>query len=97
MFPVQEGSRLLGCVTVRQVKDVPKDRWGQATIGDIVKPCGSDNTVDADMDALKVLSLMRRTGNNQLMVTERGQLVGIIVLKDMMKLLALKMDLDDIQ
>ncbi|MDH3743452.1 MAG: CBS domain-containing protein [Hyphomicrobiales bacterium] len=96
MFPVAEDSHLHGCVTVRQAKEVPKDRWDQVTVGEIVKPCGSDNTIDANEDALKALSMMRRTGSNQLMVMEGGQLVGIVALKDMLKLLALKVDLDDL-
>ena len=57
MFPVAEDSRPLGCVTVRQAKDVPKDRWDQVTVGEIVKPYGSDNTIDANEDALKALSI----------------------------------------
>ena len=37
---------------------------------------------------------MNRTGNSRLMVVERGQLVGVITLKDMLKFLDLKIDLE---
>jgi Zn-dependent protease len=96
MFPVTEDSRLLGSVTVRQVKTVPKDAWNRVTVGDIAAPCGSENTIEVNEDAVKALSVMRRTGNSRLMVTERGRLVGIVALKDMLKLLALKIDLGEI-
>ncbi len=81
---------------MRQLKAVPKDEWNRATVADIAEPCRSENTVDVNDDAVKALSVMGRTGNSRLMVTERGRLVGIVALKDMLKLLALKIDLDEI-
>jgi len=96
MFPVTDDSDLLGSVNVRQLKAVPKDEWNRATVGDIAEPCRRENTIDVNDDAVKALSVMGRTGNSRLMVTERGRLVGIVALKDMLKLLALKIDLDEI-
>jgi len=43
------------------------------------------------------LSRMQRSGNSRLMVTENGRLVGIVTLKDMLKLLALKIDLEGVE
>jgi len=94
MFPVCDGDRLIGCVTSAQVKDIPKDQWGWRTAGDLAKPCSTDNTIDSETDAMKALSVMNRTGNSRLMVVERGQLVGVITLKDMLKFLDLKIDLE---
>ena len=96
MFPVTDDSRLLGCVSVRQVKGVPKEAWGRVTVGEILEPCGGENTVDVEEDAMKALSAMQRTGNSRFMVTERGRLIGIIALKDMLKMLALKIDLEEV-
>jgi hypothetical protein len=33
MFPVVDGERLLGCVSTREVKEVPREEWNQRTIG----------------------------------------------------------------
>lgn len=96
MFPVMEDSHLLGCVTIDQVKDVPKQEWDRVTLRNIVRPCGPDNAIDADEDSLKALSIMRHTGSSRLLVTENGRLIGIVALKDLLKLLALKVDLDEI-
>ena len=46
---------------------------------------------------MKALSRMQRAGNSRLMVTENGQLVGSVTLKDMLKLLALKIDLEGVE
>jgi len=95
LFPVTEDSQLIGCVTTRVIKEVPRERWGVKTIGAIATPSSSDNTIEADTDAAKALSLMQRSANSRLLVTDDGRLVGIIALKDLLKLLALKMDLEE--
>ena len=45
---------------------------------------------------MKALSTMNRTNASRLMVVEGNVLVGVIALKDVMKLLSLKMDLEKI-
>jgi len=94
MFPVCDGDRLVGCVNSDQVKQVPKDQWPQQTVGQMIKPCSPENTVSPEIDAVKALSIMNRTGNSRLMVVDGGQLVGIVTLKDMLKFLDLKIDLE---
>ena len=42
------------------------------------------------MDAMEALDIMNRTGNSRLMVVENGRLVGIVTLKDLMEVLALR-------
>ena len=94
MFPVVENGKLLGCITSQQVKGIPRPRWNQFKVGDFVQKCSPLNTIDPEVDALKALSLMSRTGNSRLMVVEGDELVGIVALKDMLTLLTLKMDLE---
>lgn len=91
MFPVVESGRLIGCITVRQVKEVPKEERLNKTVGDLKMECSPDNTVNPQEDAMKVLSTMNRTGISRLMVVENGHLVGIITLKDMLSFLSLKL------
>lgn len=94
LFPVADDRRALGLVGTRQVKQVPRDQWNVATVADIMEPCSPDNTIGPRSDAVRALSLMRRRNNGRLLVVENGQLVGIVALKDMLELLALKMDLE---
>jgi len=96
MFPVVEnGNRLVGCVTTRQIKEIPRTEWAAKKVGDLAEKCGEDNTISAQTDAVKALSAMHRTGNSRLMVVEKDHLVGVIALKDMLEFLSLKMDLED--
>lgn len=40
---------------------------------------------------------MNRTGNSRLLVVDKGRLVGIISLKDILALLAVKLDLGEVE
>ena len=96
MFPVVEDSdRLLGCVTTKQIKEIPRDEWRQKTVGEIAAQCSPENTIEPQADAMKALSVMNRTGNSRLMAVEGGRLIGIIALKDLLELLSLKVELED--
>ena len=95
MYPVVEGGELIGCITSRQVKDVPRDQWTSRTVGNVANRCSPENTIDPAADALKALSVMSRTGNSRLMVVDDGKLVGIITLKDIMGFISIKLELDE--
>ncbi len=94
-FPVMEDGRLLGCITTREVKEVPRERWDRVTVGELVMRCSPENTVSPDTDAVQALALMNRTGFSRLMVMEGARLVGLVTLKDMMKFLSLKVELEE--
>ena len=63
MFPVvEDGRKLIGCVTSKQMKEIPPDEWPSKRVGEIADGCSPDNTVGPDEDAMKALSTMNRTG-----------------------------------
>ncbi len=94
MFPVCDGDILLGCITSSQVGRIQRERWKGLTVADLVKPCSAENTISPHADAVMALSIMNRTGNSRLMVVDAGRLVGIVTLKDMLKFLDIKIDLE---
>jgi Zn-dependent protease/predicted transcriptional regulator len=95
LFPVvEEGNRVRGCVTMQRVKAIPREEWRNTTAGEIALACSPDNTVDLKADAVEALSLMNRTGSSRLMVIDGNRLVGIISLKDLLKFLELKVELE---
>ncbi len=95
MFPVVDQDRLVGCVSTRTVRDVPREEWDDRRVSEIVEPCSERNTIDPDADALKALSRMNRSGASRMIVARNGHLEGIISLKDMMRLIALKIELEE--
>jgi CBS domain-containing protein len=95
MYPVMEGQELVGCISTRQVKEVPRNEWERRTAGEMALRCSPQNAIAPDTDAVKALTVMNRTGNSRLLVVDKGRLVGIISLKDILALLAVKMDLGE--
>lgn len=94
LFPVTADTRLMGCVGIREIKPIPREKWGWVLVRDIMAGCSAENTVSADEDSVRALGLMRRTGNSRLMVVQDGRLVGLVTLKDLLHLISLKMDLE---
>jgi Zn-dependent protease len=97
MYPVMEGQELVGCISTRQVKEVPRNEWERRTVGEMALRCSPQNAIAPDTDAVKALSVMNRTGNSRLLVVDGGRLVGIISLKDILALLAVKLDLGEVE
>jgi Zn-dependent protease/predicted transcriptional regulator len=97
MYPVMSFGKLSGCISVSQAAQVPRDQWATQTVGAVALPCNEDTTVGPDDYANQALAIMNRTGNSRLLVVESGHLVGIIALQDMLKLVTLKMELNDFE
>ena len=95
MFPVMAGDKLAGCITTRQVKDIPREAWDRETIREAASPCSEDNTISPDTDAIKALAMMNQTGQSRLLVVENGRLVGLVSLKDLLDFFSLKMELEE--
>jgi Zn-dependent protease/predicted transcriptional regulator len=94
MFPVVDGGRLIGCVGLRDIKQLPREQWGTTAIRTVMRECSPENTVRPEADALDALTRMHKSGNGRLLVTENGALVGIVTLKDMLKFMSIKLDLE---
>lgn len=97
MYPVTRNGELLGCVTLERLKSIPQREWERRRVGEIVQSCGADNVVDADSDAMEALSTMHRTGQSRLMVVDDGRLVGVLTLKDLMRMLSTKVELEALE
>jgi len=97
MFPVVENGKLLGCVSTRTIKELPKEEWSRQSVSSIVDKCSADNTVSPNDDAMRALAKMSKSGASRLMVVEGDRLLGILALKDLLKFLALKIELEGTQ
>ena len=94
VFPVVRDGRLLGCVTTTQVSGVGEDQWDQRTVAEIIEPCSQDNIIAPETDTLEAMTKMQRTGRSPLLVVDRGQLVGILSLRDLLEYLMLKLQFE---
>lgn len=95
MFPVLANGRLAGCVTTRDVAKLPREEWDQQPVGAIASPCTPEMTITADTDAVDALARMHRARQSRLLVMEGDGLAGILTLKDLLRFLALRIELEE--
>ncbi len=95
MFPVVDANKLLGCVSTKQVQETSREEWDRKTVRELAIQCSTENTIGPQADAMEALSKMNRTGSSRLIVVEGDHAVGMIALKDMLKFLSIKVELDE--
>lgn len=90
LFPVVDEGRLLGCAGLAQVKQVPREDWDRTPVRKICMSACAGNSIEAGADAAAALESMQRNKTSRLMVTDDGQLVGMLVLKDLLRYLGIR-------
>jgi len=86
-FVVEDQGRLIGLITLRDVSRIPRDRWGQATVSEAMRPGTELRTVSPDTPVLDALKIMVRNDINQLPVVSHGSLQGVVSRSQIMQLL----------
>ncbi|MGD8494806.1 MAG: site-2 protease family protein [Gemmatimonadales bacterium] len=81
-FPVLDGGRLVGLVTLGQVKDVPRAEWPARSVADVMTPTSDRAAVTPGSPITEVLDEMRDTDTGRVLVARDGELVGIISAAD---------------
>jgi len=94
MFPVVQGDRLVGCVSVDDVRHIDRNEWPRRQMGEIVSPCSEANTIAPDKDAFEALKQMNNYRVGRFMVVEDGRLVGMLSFRDLQEFLSLKLELE---
>lgn len=94
-FPVVENGRLLGAISMKEIKDLPRERWDSMRVGDLMVAATEANMIAPGADAMAALTAMQKRGASRLMVVEGGSLIGILSLKDLLKRLSLQLELED--
>jgi CBS domain-containing protein len=77
-FPVVDEERVLGIITLHNVKEIPREQWESVKVEDAMTPLEEMKTVSPDDDLFTVMRQMTEEGVNQMPVVESGQLVGMI-------------------
>jgi Zn-dependent protease/CBS domain-containing protein len=82
-FPVEEGGRTVGLLTLRGVRRVPREQWPTRRVREAMVPLGGQVVVvpDARMDG--VLGKLEDGEANRVLVVEGGEVVGIITPSDL--------------
>jgi Zn-dependent protease/CBS domain-containing protein len=77
-FLVTDDGRLLGLVTLHEVKATPRERWGDVRVDDVMRATSRLVTVRPDEDLLVALARMDEARVAQMPVLSEETLVGLI-------------------
>ena len=92
-YPVTENEKIIGIITLKQVKEVPRDQWREKTVREVMLPIQEEMRLDPDGEAVDALQKMIRSGEGRLPVVKDGKVVGMVTRRDILNLLEIKTDL----
>jgi predicted transcriptional regulator len=75
---ITSGGRLVGLITLHDVRQVPRQHWGEVHVGEVMVPLERPHVVRPGQSLNDVLPLMAQWDVNQLPVVQDGQLVGML-------------------
>jgi Zn-dependent protease/CBS domain-containing protein len=93
-FPVASDGHLEGIVTTQALARFPREEWDRHTVAEAMQSELNGLRVAPQTDALDALERMQRSGSSRLLVMDGDRLVGIISLKDLLRFLNLKLELE---
>ncbi len=91
-FPVLEGERLVGLVTLEDVRKVPRTRWDGTLVREIMTPVEKLDVVTPREDVSEALNKLSSRDVRQLPVVEDGHLLGMLRQQDIVRWLQLHSD-----
>src|SRR4030043_616198 len=77
-FPVIDDGKFLGILTLKEVKDVPRENWGKVKVSEAYIPHEKRGEISPDADAIKALELMIKEDKGRIAVTEKDRIIGLI-------------------
>ena len=86
-FPVMEGDKLLGLVTLHQIQNVPRGKWQTTRVAEVMIPFERLVRARLDEDLTKVLEEMARADVNQMPVVDDGKFLGMVTRGNILALL----------
>ncbi|HEV2364167.1 MAG TPA: site-2 protease family protein [Caulobacteraceae bacterium] len=93
-FPVTQDGRLVGCIGTTEIAGLARDEWPRLTVAERMRPCPEGQTIAPQADALQAMEKMGAAGAPRLYVVAEGRLVGVLTSKDLLGLLAVKLELE---
>jgi len=93
-YPVVQDGKLLGIVTLQCVRALPKDRWNDTTVAQIMVSCERTVKIGPDAAAADAMAKMARQRVGRLLVTAGDdRLLGILTNGDLMRSIQVRIDL----
>ena len=77
-FPVFADGKFLGFITLKEIKNIPREDWTKVKVSDVLIPHQADWEVSPEDDVMKALELMITKDKGRIAVTEDHNIIGLI-------------------
>ncbi len=94
-YPVAADGHLEGVITTAALAEFPREEWDRHFVAEAMRRDLRAISLPPGADALQALERMQRTGVSRLLITDGDKLLGLVSLKDLLRFLQLKLDLQD--
>jgi Zn-dependent protease/CBS domain-containing protein len=81
-FPVIVGGEPAGLVTLHQLREVPRERWRDTRIADVMLPLDPSLVVAPGENMMTVMERLQQSPAKRVVVMQDGRLIGIITARD---------------
>lgn len=89
-FPVMDDGKFLGIITLKEIKDIPRNDWSKVKVSDIFVPHSKKWEVTPDADVMRALELMIKEDKGRIIVMENDKVVGLITRNGIARYLQIK-------
>ncbi len=89
-FPVIDGDKIMGIISLKEIKEVPKDRWDHIAAKEVMQLFDSSFAVSEDDDVSVVLERMVHEDKGRFLILHNGKLIGLITRSGIAKYLQIK-------
>ena len=90
----EEDGRIIGLVTLGEVRQVPREDWSTTTVGQVMIPASQLTVATPDEPLIQAMRDLTEDDLNQLPVVERGRLVGLLTRSDVIRYLRVREELN---
>lgn len=93
VVPVVQDGLLIGMVTLRDIRQVPREHWPAVTLGQAMTPLANVHSVRPDQPLIEALRMLQQFRVGQVPVLDNGHLVGIVEVETVLKWMDLRRSL----
>jgi len=95
LYPVVEEDRLIGYISLKEVRLIPPEEWSRALVRNAMVWRSEFRTASPDTNAMDALTFLHQTNAPSLLVVDDERVVGIVTSQDLFKLISLKLELEE--
>jgi Zn-dependent protease/CBS domain-containing protein len=89
-FPVVADAKIMGLMTLHNVRAVPQDRWKTETVKEAMTPFDNIKWVGPDEELATVMRLIAENDINQIPIVKDNQIVGMITRENLLNFINIR-------